>query len=126
MIGISHRLADTKARKLSTAKRVERNRPKQGAEPPNACDILEETALISTNRTALALVHVGETLQIEYRPGPPPLVVAMTKAGTAAGALNSSLSVTVADCIHLGVSYVVKVLSVEKQRCIVLLRRRRY
>src|SRR5262245_24945397 len=82
-----------------------------------SCDIVERTVLKSPNLTALALVRVGDTLDIEFRPGPPALLVAMTSAGTAAGAIDCPSSPQIVECIQLGVRYVAKVLSLRERFC---------
>jgi hypothetical protein len=89
-----------------------------------SCDIVQTTVLTSPNRTALALVRVGDTLTVEFRPGPPSLLVAMTNAGTAAGAITCASKTQIAKCTQLGVKYVAKVLSLRGHRCRVRIRRR--
>jgi hypothetical protein len=90
-----------------------------------SCEIVETTVLTSPNRTALALVRVGDTLAIEFRRGPPSRLVAMTTAGTAAGAVDCSSTTQIAECIKLGVKYNAKVLCLRRDFCRVRVRRRR-
>lgn len=89
-----------------------------------SCDITETTVLVSPNATALALVQVGDILAVEFRPGPPPLVLAMTGAGTAAGAINCVSTSEIVACIQLGVEYVAKVLVLGRRSCKVRVQRR--
>lgn len=77
----------------------------------------ESTLLTVPNRTALRSVKVGDLLRAEYRPGPPPLLVAMTKNGSAAGAIDSRTTRAIIDCIQCGIEYDAQVTSIKGLKC---------
>lgn len=91
--------------------------------PIDQCDIAEGTKLDLPNRTALATVRVGDLLNIEFRPGPPPLLVAMAKTGSGAGSINSPSARQIMECIRRGNCYVAEVLDLEGLACRVHIRR---
>jgi hypothetical protein len=107
----SRRSAASKVKRSGTA------RQRSGHALLRRCNIVETTVLALPNRAALALVKVGDVLQVEFRPGPPPLLVAMTRAGTAAGAIDCASRSQIAACIQLGVNYVAKVLLLSGSSC---------
>ena len=88
------------------------------------CNILEMTVLSLPNRTALASIHIGDMLEIEFRPGPPRFLVVMTKGGSAAGAIVSSSTDRLVECMQRGFGYVAKVVDLSGDICKVLVQRK--
>jgi hypothetical protein len=107
----------SRAAKSRSNKRPRVAQERYGEALLKSCNIVRTTVLISPNRTALALIQVGDTLDIEFRPGPPPLLVAMTPAGTAAGAISCTSTTQIVECIQRGFRYVAKVLTLRQKSC---------
>ena len=84
---------------------------------PRPHDVIETTILKSPNRPALALIRVGDTLDVEFRRGPPSLLVAMTPAGTAARAISCKSMTQIVDRLKKGERFVAEVLSIRQNGC---------
>ena len=92
---------------------------------PNQYPVAKEVILTMTNRTALGTVHVGNTLDIQFRPGPPAFLVVMTKDGRAVGAAVFPTMSEVAKRIKYGCAFVPDGLAVRGTHCRVRVRPKR-
>jgi hypothetical protein len=81
------------------------------------CDIAEILALKRTNRTSLSAICIGDVLKVVYRPGPPPIVIVLTKHGSAAGEIGYPSATRLIDCIQRRYEYVATVLRVRSSYC---------
>src|SRR5947207_12117892 len=70
-----------------------------GRAPPDPCNVIETTTLNSPDRTVIAILRVGDTLQIVFQPGPPRRLVAQHGSGSIAGSITSPAMLQIIECI---------------------------
>ena len=89
-----------------------------GIAPADPCNIIETTPLNSPNRTVLAGLRTGDTLNVVFDPGPPQRLLAQTQQGAAAGSITSPMMLQIMECITQGGhTYVAEVISVNGAIC---------
>ncbi len=95
-----------------------------GGTPRDPCNINETTNLNSPDRTVLAGLRTGDVLTVEFKTGPPRVLVAVTEARAVAGSITSPSMPQVIQCIQQGWHYVAEVLAVRGAVCQIRIRPR--
>ena len=83
-----------------------------GAPVGSPCHIVERTKVNSPDPTVRATLRNGDTLSLEYDPGPPKRLLVRTPAGAILGSITSPSMPQLIQCIGAGFAYDVVVLGI--------------
>jgi hypothetical protein len=90
-----------------------------GGEQVDPCVIEEVTTLNSVSAVVLRGVRLGDLLDVDVIPGPPPRLVAKDPTGNTVGSITSRSMLQFIACIQNGRQYVAEVLSIQGGTCTV-------
>ncbi len=101
-------------------------RTPSGTGPPDSarCMIVEQTVLSSPVPAVVAVVSVGQVLDVLLETTPRKRLVVQTTGGAVAGAITSARLVDFIECIEAGFDYVAEVLAVNGGRVDIEVRRK--
>jgi hypothetical protein len=97
---------------------------KGGKERPSGpCAIVETTTLNSPDRSVIATLRAGDSLEIQFQVGPPKRLLAQRTTGEVAGSITSPSLLQLIKCITEGqYQYEAEVLSIRGAVCQVQIR----